>query len=103
MNKINKKASITLIVLLCFVIGGALSYESLAKFTKQFDTINKKVSLTTFKVEANSDFEENVTIKPGDILSEDTITLTNDNEYPVEFTITLNEQSVSDNNKRQIS
>ena len=103
MKRINKNVLIILIVLLCFVIGGTLSHESLARFAKQFDTINKTVSLATFEVEANSNFEKNVIIKPGDTLSEDTITLINDNEYPVEFTITLNEQSVSDNNKRQIS
>lgn len=89
MNKINKKASITLIVLLCFVIGGALSFESLARFSRKFES-NKNISIAKFKVDAVNTFNGVEGIVPSDKpIAEDKITLTNDNDYPVEFTVKL--------------
>ena len=97
MKKIDKKTASLFIILLCFIIGGSLSFESLARFTKKFEIVNKKVSVATFEVSADSEFVSEAEIKPGDVLSADTIKLKNDNDYPVEFTISLSEKSENNN------
>lgn len=96
MNKINKKLYIVAVIALCFMVGGTLSFESLARFTKKFDNISKKVTVANFKVEAINNLSETNTIKPGDVIGEDKITLKNDNDYPVEFTIKLDSKNESD-------
>lgn len=103
MKKIDKKTASLFIILLCFIIGGSLSFESLARFTKKFEIVNKKVSVATFEVSADSEFVSEAEIKPGDVLSADTIKLKNDNDYPVEFTISLSEKSENNNKDKSTS
>lgn len=103
MKKIDKKTAALFIILLCFIIGGSLSFESLARFTKKFEIVNKKVSVATFEVSADSEFVSEAEIKPGDVLSADTIKLKNDNDYPVEFTISLSEKSENNNKDKSTS
>lgn len=100
MKRFDKKIAVLLGIILCFIIGGTLSFESLARFTKKFETVNKKVSVATFEVSADSKFEPEAEIKPGDVLSADTIKLKNDNDYPVEFTISLSEKSETNNKEK---
>ena len=103
MKKIDKKTASLFIILLCFIIGGSLSFESLARFTKKFEIVNKKVSVANFEVSADSEFVSEAEIKPGDVLSADTIKLKNDNDYPVEFTISLSEKSENNNKDKSTS
>ena len=103
MKKIDKKTASLFIILLCFIIGGSLSFESLARFTKKFEIVNKKVSVATFEVSADSEFVSEAEIKPGDVLSADTIKFKNDNDYPVEFTISLSEKSENNNKDKSTS
>lgn len=103
MKRFDKKITVLLGIILCFIIGGTLSFESLARFTKKFDTVNKKVSAATFEVSADSEFESKAEIKPGDVLSSDTIKLKNDNDYPVEFTISLTEKSETSDKEKSTS
>lgn len=87
MNSNNKKIYIIGAIALCFIVGGTLSFESFARFTKKFND-NKVIKASNFQVTAISNFQDEE-IKPGDIIGEDMITLTNDNDYPVEFTLNL--------------
>ena len=103
MKRFDKKIAVLLGIILCFIIGGTLSFESLARFTKKFETVNKKVSVATFEVSADSEFVSESEIKPGDVLSADTIKLKNDNDYPVEFTISLSEKSENNNKDKSTS
>lgn len=103
MKRFDKKIAVLLGIILCFIIGGTLSFESLARFTKKFETVNKKVSVATFEVSADSEFVSEAEIKPGDVLSADTIKLKNDNDYPVEFTISLSEKSENNNKDKSTS
>ena len=94
MKKIDKKTASLFVIALCFIIGGSLSFESMARFTKKIDGVNKSIKVGEFKVDAQSDFASDDTIKPGDTLSADTITLKNENSYPVEFTISIKNKSI---------
>ena len=103
MKRFDKKIAVLLGIILCFIIGGTLSFESLARFTKKFETVNKQVSVATFEVSADSEFVSEAEIKPGDVLSADTIKLKNDNDCPVEFTISLSEKSENNNKDKSTS
>lgn len=92
MKKIDKKAASLFVIALCFIIGGSLSFESMARFTQKFDA-SKTVSSAKFDIEAIRDFENVVDVMPGDVIGEDKITLTNNNNYPVEFTIKLKSEN----------
>lgn len=99
MKKVNKKLVSVLIIMACVIIGGTLSFESLARFSKKFAD-NQTISTDKFKVDVVNTFKDLDKIVPGDNpIAEDTITLSNDNDYPVEFTVKLkSENKVADKN-----
>lgn len=93
MKRFDKKITVLLGIILCFIIGGTLSFESLARFTKKFDA-SKKVSSAKFEVNAVNTFKDVEKAMPGEEpIAEDKITLSNENDYPVEFTVKLKSEN----------
>lgn len=93
MKKIDKRTVSFFLVLLCFIIGGTLSFESLARFSKKFEA-TKSVSTAKFEVTAVNTFNDVKDAIPGEEpIAEDKITLRNENDYPVEFTVKLKSEN----------
>lgn len=93
MKKFEKKITVFLAIIVCFIIGGTLSFESLARFSKKFEA-GKSISTAKFEVNAINTFSDVEGVMPGEEpIAEDKITLSNDNNYPVEFTIKLKSEN----------
>ena len=93
MKKVDKNTAMLFLVLLCFIIGGSLSFESLARFSKKFEA-DKSISTSKFEVNAVNTFNDVENAIPGEEpIAEDKITLSNENDYPVEFTVKLKSEN----------
>lgn len=93
MKKVDKNTAMLFLVLLCFIIGGSLSFESLARFSKKFEA-DKSISTAKFEVNAVNTFDDVENAIPGEEpIAEDKITLSNENDYPVEFTVKLKSEN----------
>ena len=93
MKKVDKNIAMLFLVLLCFIIGGSLSFESLARFSKKFEA-DKSISTAKFEVNAVNTFDDVENAIPGEEpIAEDKITLSNENDYPVEFTVKLKSEN----------
>lgn len=93
MRRFEKKTAVLFVIILCFIVGGTLSFESLARFTRKFEA-TKSVSSAKFEVTAVNTFSDVEDAMPGEEpIAEDKITLTNDNDYPVEFTVKLKSEN----------
>ena len=93
MKKVDKNTAMLFLVLLCFIIGGSLSFESLARFSKKFEA-DKSISTAKFEVNAVNTFNDVENAIPGEEpIAEDKITLSNENDYPVEFTVKLKSEN----------
>ena len=89
----NKK-KLTYTALAGVVVGGVvLTAPTMAEYRQAFKPVTQTITAATWDVEMGTNGQgwtkSGHTIFPGDEISQDTITLTNDNTYPVKFTINL--------------
>lgn len=94
---IKRKAAYALVGGL-LVAGLVFNAPSMATYVQNLGTATQTINAATWNVEFGNNLREH-TILPGDTVSNDTITLTNKNNYPVKYTIELtNEGDTEFNN-----
>lgn len=84
---IKRKAAYALVGGL-LVTGLVFNAPSMATYVQNLGTATQTINAATWNVEFGNNLREH-TILPGDTVSDDTITLTNKNNYPVKYTIEL--------------
>lgn len=93
MNK--KKIMVcTLVGILVFSL--AFSAKTIARFTKKLAPVSQTINATSFDVTTDSTLEDRNANKPGEVISSDTITLKNENDYDVEFIIKLTAENLNE-------
>lgn len=83
-------------------IGGVLIFslafnsKTIARFSKHLDPVSQTINAVSFDVETDNTLEDRSAYKPGEVISNDTITLKNDNNYDVEFIIELTSENINE-------
>ena len=99
MNK--RKAAYALVGGL-LVTGLVFNAPTMAAYKENLGTATQTINAATWDVVFGANLGTH-TIFPGDVISEDTITLTNKNNYPVMYTINLEETETGDGLKEKLT
>lgn len=83
-----KRKSAYILVGGLLAVGLVLNAPSMANYVQNLGTATQTINAATWSVEFGNNLGEH-TIFPGEEVSNDTITLTNNNDYQVKYTITL--------------
>jgi hypothetical protein len=92
----NKRKFIACTIASVLIFSLAFNGRTIARFSKKFDTVSQTINAASFNVETNNTLKNKDAHKPGELISEDTITLKNDNDYDVEFIIKLTAENINE-------
>lgn len=92
----NKRKIIVCTIASVLIFSLAFNERTIARFSKKLDSVSQTINATSFNVETNNTLEDRDANKPGELISEDTITLKNENDYDVEFIIKLTAENINE-------
>lgn len=92
----NKRKLIVYTIASVLIFSLAFNARTIARFSKKLDSVSQTINATSFDVETNNTLEDKDAHRPGELISEDTITLKNENDYDVEFIIKLTAENINE-------